>query len=210
MNKKVKITISVLFCLIMLPVIYFALGFIWFACSMCGDIELPVASFLTNDEVRVIEKYVGVEFPDSCKKISCYYNCSDRFHLYIVAEFSQSDLDVYMQGQQWDSYTGKPGDQIDDLDLPFQVDYREPVFTFKTAPVIPWWQPTYSNVLWDRGESYDDGNKSTHISESLEKDGDNWRVYIIKSRYDDYSRDIQAIFSEVLIKEWKVEGEGQS
>ena len=169
MSPKVKCTIISLFCFVVLLLVY----------VMLIDKISPQRLFLTDNDIELIQKYVDIKFPDSCKKIYSYYDSRDRYHLYVMAEFDQSDFNVYKQGRLWVSFTELTNSKKNVLTRPIEFRVSNS-FLHRDSENMNWWRPDKNHIVWLNERSEQDSNLDEiyRTTELLEKAGDCWRVYI--------------------------------
>ncbi len=186
MKKKITIIILLVLCIVAGLMLLFAIN----------NQQQSSVAILNINEIGVIENYLAIEFPSTTKKVYSYYDSFDRYHLYVVVEFSEEDLDSYKQGRQWEAFAGLSDSEKSILTSPVMYRYKG-LYLFKMKN-LPWWKPVGNNTIWMRSKSEDDanGDEEYRTTELIEKDGDMIRVYIVKSSWVKAPQKIKNMFND--------------
>jgi hypothetical protein len=151
------------------------------------------ADLLTYDELKIIESFIGMSFPDETQKIYSHLDDFDVAHLYLRVDIKAESIPEYMKEINWIS----PENWEELLTEPVYRRFFNS-WVIKKDKTLGWWKPDKNHILGVHRESTKEGgNKVSDITIFLEKtEQGEHRLYIAQNFYWRAPQEIKNIFPD--------------
>jgi hypothetical protein len=156
------------------------------------EIYLPAPPVLTVEEIRVLENYLGIVFPESTQKVYAYYKAIDRYHLFIRIDFAPNDGPMFLHGRNWIPWDSVEPQDKEGLTSPLIREYGN---WFIPREVIPWGNISPDKIRYVFREKKNIGLLSEALLIIYEDDTDVIKAHIVKHRWSDRALELDPIFS---------------
>lgn len=177
-------------------VIGLLLTFLWslfHAFYVTPEDKAEPASLLSYEEIKTMESFLNIDFPDETEKIYSHFDNYDLAHLYMRVNFQADNIDDAAKLTEW---TSRRDISNDELGLLTEPKYRRFMNSWVIRDkTLDWWKPAQDRILYIH-RSHTESEHHSDMIALLEGSEDEYILYITKTWFPNAPAEIEGIFPQ--------------